>query len=193
MAFPIPWINKCFPFLTLVFVSFLSLATKSPQYSKGLSEFILFHCDGDGRGHSHDPLLNAFQNRRLEASLGPWGSEPSTHPSSRFCYQMAHSFEHIMLFHVGLTLFMLFPGPGMPWYHSPLTPSHTCCFLVYETFIQLPKQSSGTTSSKKSSMKPRYTEWQPTYVALRAKLENGSKSLQGASPRDSKDTFQPST
>lgn len=133
---------------------------------------VLLHCDGDGRGHSHDPLLNAFQNspphftlhrvksknRRLVASLGSWGSEPSTHPSSSFCYQMAHSFEHIMLFHVCLTLFMLFPGPGMPLYHSPLTPSHTCCILVYETLIQVPKQSLGTTSSKKPSMTPRYTE-----------------------------------
>ena len=148
----------------------------------------------------------------LVARLGPWGSGPSSHCSSRFCYpnnpikSNGSVLAHAMLFHAFLALLMLFPGPQMASNHSPphpltLSASHLyaflfcvfCILVVYKTLIQLPKRSLDTTSSKKPSVTfyiyemmtdLQWAQWRP-----RSKLERGIWEC----ARNQKGKFQPRT
>lgn len=138
----------------------------------------------------------------LVARLGPWGSGPSSHRSSRFCYpnkpikSNCSVFAHAMLFHAFLALLMLFPGPQMASNHSPphpltLSASYLyaflfcdfCILVVYKTLIQLPKRSLDTTSSKKPLWLSRYMGWWQTYSehngGLGANWRVASESVQG--------------
>lgn len=73
----------------------------------------------------------------LVARLGPWGSGPSSHRSSRFCYpnkpikSNCSVFAHAMLFHAFLALLMLFPGPQMASNHSPPHPLTLSASYLY--------------------------------------------------------------